>query len=71
MFHNRKLNNRINSIRERALRSEANTFFSRNIRTAYHRLNSIQYIAPKILIQLPENIRTCGSLESFKQRIKK
>lgn len=43
------------------LRSIANTFLSRNIRTTYHR----QHLAPKIWEQVLENMKTCGSLRVF------
>ena len=43
------------------LRSIANTFLSRNIRTTYHR----QHLAPKIWKQVLENMKTCGSLRAF------
>ena len=43
------------------LRSIANTFLSRNIRTTYHR----QHFAPKIWEQVLENMKTCGSLRVF------
>lgn len=53
------------------LRSDANIFLSQRIRrTIYHGLNSIKYLDPKIWDQIPENMKICGSLKSFKQLIK-
>ena len=53
------------------LRSDANIFLSQRIRkTTYHGLNSIKYLDPKIWDQIPENMKNCGSLKSFKQLIK-
>ena len=43
---------------------------SKNIRTFHYGLQSISYLAPRIWILVPKNVKKCPSLKSFKKAIK-
>ena len=43
---------------------------SRNMKTVKYGENSISYLAPKIWNLVPENIKSCPTVESFKNKIK-
>ena len=43
---------------------------NRNLKTVKYGENSISYLAPKIWNLVPENIKSCPTIESFKNKIK-
>ena len=45
-------------------------FASKNIRTVHYGLQSIGYLAPRIWILIPKNIKESPSLKSFKKAIR-
>ena len=52
------------------LRDKRKHFWKKKIRTTKYGLQSIKYLAPKIWELVPQNIKNCESLESFKSAIK-
>ena len=52
------------------LRSEANHFTRRNVKTTYYDLLSMKYLAPQIWELVPQSIRKCKTLNEFKTKIK-
>ena len=49
---------------------KGNTLISRNVKTVYFGTESISYLAPKIWELIPKDIKNCGTLNSFKSKIK-
>ena len=47
-----------------------NRLISRNVKTVYYGTESISYLAPKIWELIPNYIKNCGTLNSFKSKIK-
>ena len=46
------------------------TFVSNNIKTVHFGQQSISYLAPRIWKQVPESIKQCATIKSFKSKIK-
>ena len=49
---------------------KGNTLVSRNVKMVYYGTDSILHLAPKLWNQVPMDIKNCGSLNSFKSKIK-
>ena len=52
------------------LRSESNPFTRRNIKTTYYGLLSLKHLAPQIWELVPQSVRKCKTLNTFKTKIK-
>ena len=52
------------------LRSESNPFTRRNVKTTYYGLLSLKYLAPQIWELVPQSVRKCKALNTFKTKIK-
>ena len=52
------------------LRAESNMFKRENVRTTHYGIQSIQFLGPKIWDIVPQRIKDCDSLASFKVLIK-
>ena len=48
---------------------EASSFVTRNVKTVSYGTESISYLAPKIWEQVPDEIKNCKSVNSFKSKI--
>ena len=44
--------------------------FSHNIKTVHYGTESVSYLGPRIWDQIPEEMKNCKTLNSFKHRIK-
>ena len=49
---------------------DVNALVSSNLKTVSYGKQSISYLAPVIWSQVPEEIKTCNSVNSFKNKIK-
>ena len=52
------------------LRSTECTFSRNNVRTTHYGLQSLKYLSPKIWELVPDTIKNCSTLQSFKKHIK-